>query len=169
MIPALYNQGVSMDANLTYSVQVQLRDPLFPYNVIESQTAPLYMDGSTTATFQNSGSYYVSVQHRNAIAKWSAMPLLITGSQFYDFSTGPSAAYGSNEIETEPGIWAMFSGDLNQDENIDLLDLSVVEADINNFSFGSSASDLNGDGNVDLLDSPMLESNIASFVFSNHP
>ena len=87
----------------------------------------------------------------------------------YDFTTAANKAYGSNQIEMEPGIWALFSGDLNTDDNIDLLDLSPLEADINNFSFGHFATDINGDGNVDLLDNPLLEQNINNFVFSIHP
>ncbi|HOZ53007.1 MAG TPA: hypothetical protein PLU17_14170, partial [Chitinophagaceae bacterium] len=64
---------------------------------------------------------------------------------------------------------ALFSGDLVVDENMDLLDLGLVEADISAFSFGYLPTDINGDGNVDLLDSPVLETNISNFVFSAHP
>ena len=69
----------------------------------------------------------------------------------------------------ETGIWAFYSGELNFDENIDLLDQSLLEVDINNFASGYLATDLNGDGNVDLLDSPVIETNINGFIFSNHP
>jgi len=63
----------------------------------------------------------------------------------------------------------LYSGDLNQDENIDLLDLGDIETDINNFQFGYFATDINGDGNVDLLDGPIVENNINGFIFSSHP
>ncbi|HOZ52763.1 MAG TPA: hypothetical protein PLU17_12945, partial [Chitinophagaceae bacterium] len=87
----------------------------------------------------------------------------------YDFSSSASQAYGSNQAEIATGVWALFSGDLVVDENMDLLDLGLVEADISAFSFGYLATDINGDGNVDLLDSPVLETNISNFVFSAHP
>ncbi len=71
--------------------------------------------------------------------------------------------------EVEPSIWAFYTGDINQDENVDLLDLGEMEFDIANFAFGYFPTDLNGDGNVDLLDNPMAEENINNFVFSDHP
>jgi hypothetical protein len=58
---------------------------------------------------------------------------------------------------------------VNQDENIDLLDMSQEEVDISNFEYGYFVTDVNGDGNVDLLDIPMLDYNVSNFIFSNHP
>ena len=65
--------------------------------------------------------------------------------------------------------WAIYSGDLNNDENVDLLDGNLLENDISIFNFGYVLTDINGDGNVDLLDTPTLETNISNFIFSNHP
>ena len=88
---------------------------------------------------------------------------------YYSFSTSSAKAYGNNLKQVEPGVFALYSGDLNQDENIDLLDAAEIESRINNFDSCYLPSDLNGDGNTDLLDFPILESNIESFVFSLHP
>lgn len=52
---------------------------------------------------------------------------------------------------------------------MDLLDMSLLETEINNFGFGYLAPDINGDGNVDLLDSPIVETNINGFIYSIHP
>ena len=87
----------------------------------------------------------------------------------YDFSNASNKAFGSNMKEVSTGVWASFSGDINQDENVDLLDLGLLENSINNFEFGYFATDLNGDGNVDLLDNPIIEENINQFIFSVHP
>jgi hypothetical protein len=101
---------------------------------------------------------------------WSAAPIAIGATPvYYDFSTAASKAYGNNQIQKEPGIWAMYTGDIQQDENIDLLDLSLLEVDINNFENGYFVTDLNGDGNVDLLDAPLLEDNVNNFIYSIHP
>jgi hypothetical protein len=67
------------------------------------------------------------------------------------------------------GPWALFSGDINQDENVDLLDLSILDSSISNFDFGYVSTDINGDSNVDLLDNPIIEENINQFIFSVHP
>jgi hypothetical protein len=87
----------------------------------------------------------------------------------YNFSTAASQAYGDNQVEVSTGVWALFSGDIVIDENIDLLDLGFLETDISIFAYGYISTDVNGDGNVDLLDSPTLEANISNFIFSYHP
>ncbi len=71
--------------------------------------------------------------------------------------------------EIGPAIWGLYTGELNADGNIDLLDNIDLEYGIFNFDYGYMATDLNGDGNVDLLDAPIIENNINNFVFSNHP
>jgi hypothetical protein len=87
----------------------------------------------------------------------------------YDFSISRSNSYGNNVTEVENDIWAFYTGELNNDNNIDLIDLAFLETDISTFSFGYKNSDINGDGNVDLLDSPMIEDNVSNFIFSIHP
>ena len=72
-------------------------------------------------------------------------------------------------IEVEPGVWAIYTGDINQDENIDLTDYTLYEFDASNFLFGYRPTDIDGDGTVDLLDSPILENNLFNFIFSSHP
>jgi hypothetical protein len=72
-------------------------------------------------------------------------------------------------ILIDTGRWALYSGDLNQDQNVDLLDMPILEDDIALYMFGYSATDLNGDGNTDLLDVIYLDIGIANYVFSYHP
>jgi hypothetical protein len=117
-----------------------------------------------------SGSYYIVIKHRNTLETWSAMPVVF-GSQpvMYDFSVAGNQAYGNNQVMVENGVWAMYTGDLNGDSNIDIIDLAGYENDVINASYGYFASDANGDGNVDLLDAPILETNANNFIFSMHP
>jgi hypothetical protein len=117
-----------------------------------------------------SGMYYIVIKHRNALTTWSSVPVSLGQCAVsYDFTSASSKAFGHNMKEAQPGIWALYSGELEADENIDLLDLTLLENDVTNFVFGYAATDLNGDGNVDLLDVPMAENNINDFVFSTHP
>jgi hypothetical protein len=88
---------------------------------------------------------------------------------FYDFTTSASQAFGDNQILVDNGTYALYSADLNGDQNADLMDMSILEIDASNFEYGYLNTDLNGDGNVDLLDVPFLEFNVANFIFSNHP
>jgi hypothetical protein len=58
-------------------------------------------------------------------------------------------AYGDNQKEVEPGVFAIFSGDVNQDGVIDVLDQGMLD---------------NGDAVVDLLDQGFLDNNMFNFV-----
>ncbi|GBL34701.1 mucin-19 [Filimonas sp.] len=170
MVPVLMNQGVGNNPNDVDSILIELKDPI-TFTTVYSSTALLHTNGMAFCDFGPiSGSYYIAISHRNGILTWSAAPVLLSsGITNYDFTNAASQAYGNNMKEFETGIWIFYSGDLNGDENIDLLDLGIMELDINNFEFGYFKTDINGDGNVDLLDSPSLESNINDFIYSNHP
>ncbi|HNB80997.1 MAG TPA: GEVED domain-containing protein, partial [Chitinophagaceae bacterium] len=170
MNPALMNQGVGFNPNLCDSIIVNLRSASAPYTILTSCTALLQTNGTANAVFSTSPGvpFYIEVLHRNSIGTWSKNPVPANTTS-YTFSDQITKAYGDNQVEVETGIWAFYSGELNFDENIDLLDQSLLEVDINNFASGYLATDLNGDGNVDLLDSPVIETNINGFIFSNHP
>jgi hypothetical protein len=168
----LYIQGVAPAAGIECdTIQIELRQNTWPYALVNSTTQVIKTNG--TVTFNGNAasgqSYYIVLKHRNGLETWSATPVMLSGDIVYDFTTTANKAYGDNQVEVEPGIWAIYSGDINQDENVDLLDLSIQEADISGFQFGYLPTDLNGDGNADLLDMPMLEANINQFVFSIHP
>ena len=172
MSPVLFNQGVSSNMNITDEITVELHSAVAPYGFVASTVATLHTDGMATCTFNSAGpgNYYIVVKHRNALQTWSATPIqLNAASNMYNFTTSSSKAYGDNMIEVEPGKWAMYSGDITLDENIDLSDFSQYENDANNFLFGYLSTDLNGDGTVDLLDSPPLDNNIANFIYTIHP
>ena len=168
----LYNQGViPTSGNECDTIEIQLRNAIPPYNQLSTSNAILQTNGTVTfgGTANIGSAYYIVIKHRNTLESWSANPITITENTFYDFSVGANKVYGDNQSEVESGVWALYSGDLNQDENIDLLDLGDIETDINNFQFGYFATDINGDGNVDLLDAPTVEANINGFIFSSHP
>jgi hypothetical protein len=89
----------------------------------------------------------------------------------YDFRTAASQAYGSNQqdVSGNNSLYALYSGDINQDGNIDLYDLLLVNDDIENFIYGYYATDITGDGNVDLYDLLILENNITNFIYAIQP
>jgi hypothetical protein len=67
------------------------------------------------------------------------------------------------------GVYAVYSGDITQDDSIDLSDYATWETDFNEFAFGEFATDLNGDGSVDLIDYSIWETNFNSFIFAFYP
>ncbi len=174
MQAVLFNQGIETNPLSTsvdhFTIKLHATTP--PYHIIDSFTGLLSTNGQLSCYFPQAilgNSYYLTIHHRNSIETWSATPVVITSQGNYNFSNAATKAYGNNLIEVEPGIWAIYSGDINQDENLDLIDLSILEADINNFTIGYIASDINGDGNVDLLDAAPVENNVNGFIFSAHP
>lgn len=174
MSPVLFNQGVIPNANITDTVRVQLRNAVFPYEVISSMKTTLNTDGTATCVFTPfiSGTFYIAVLHRNAVQTWSNSTVTVGAIPVtYDFSNAISKAYGNNMnlVSTNPTIYAFYSGDLNQDENIDAIDNAALEFDLLNFAYGYFSTDLNGDGNVDNLDLPIMENNLNNFIFSTHP
>jgi uncharacterized repeat protein (TIGR03803 family) len=170
MKPVLMNQGVTTNSSITDSIEVEARSVIFPTLVMASATCVLNTNGTTSCSFPNlNGTYYLVVKHRNSIETWSANPVNFSGNLAYDFTTAANKAYGNNQVEVENGVWAIYSGDINQDQNVDLLDLDIAQLDINSYLFGYHASDINGDGNVDLLDMPVLEENVNNFVIAVYP
>ncbi len=170
MLPVLANQGEVSTATACDSIDVELRD-ITTYAMVQSVRTVLNQNGTANCVFPaTTGDYYIVVKHRSAIQTWSALPVTVGPTAVsYNFTTAANQAYGDNQVEVSTGVWALYSGDIIIDENIDLLDLGTLELDISNFSYGYVPTDLNGDGNVDLLDSPVVEANISNFVFSYHP
>ncbi|MBL0097118.1 MAG: hypothetical protein IPP46_12030 [Bacteroidetes bacterium] len=128
--------------------------------------------GSGTCSFPDSvigKNGYIVIFHRNVIQTWSGL-ITFSSTTNYNFTTAASQAYGSNQREIAPGVWAFYSGDLMpQDEFVDILDQGVVDNDISNFSSGYVVSDLNGDGFVDIVDQSIVDNNIFDFIGSEHP
>ena len=171
MFPVMLAQGIAgATASQTDTITVELRNSTTPYGIASSLKTILNTNGSAVCNFPISGTYYLAIKHRNAIQTWSKTTVTLSAAPLTnDFSNALNKAYGDNQKALGGGIFAFLSGDVNSDENVDLLDLSVLESDINGFAFGYKRTDNNGDGNVDLLDYPIEETNINNFIFSNHP
>ncbi|MBM3405069.1 MAG: hypothetical protein FJY10_09310 [Bacteroidetes bacterium] len=115
-------------------------------------------------------SAYLSTQHRNSLETWSAVPIPLNPDTVrYDFSCAASQAFGSNQCAISSGVYALFSGDVNQDGVIDCNDLGIVEQEMQFFNFGYLPSDLNGDGIVDSNDMAIIEMNAANFLEVQKP
>ena len=171
MTPVLSNQGVSAPITACDSISVDLHNSSSPYQVIATARTILNTNGMALCSFPMlSGQYYIDVKHRNAVETWSMNPITFGAPTItYDFTSGSEKAYGNNMMEVSSGVWAFYSGDINRDNNIDLIDLVTVEDDIYAFLYGYQDSDLNGDGNVDLMDTPALESNVENFIYFQRP
>jgi chitodextrinase len=171
MLSVKTNQGVA-GANTTDvdDVTIELIDAT-TLAVIASTTTMLQTNGNAVATFNTSisGSYYIAIKHRNAIETWSSNPVTITPTTNYDFTNLASKAFGNNMIQLETGVYGFYSGDLFQDDFLDIIDYSIWETDYNNSAVGDFASDLNGDGFVDIIDFSIWEQNYNNAIYSVQP
>ena len=116
------------------------------------------------------GSYYIGVRHRNSIETWSASAIsLSAGSATYDFTTASTQAYGGNLRNLGGGRFALFSGDVNQDDLIESADYGAVENAVVGFLSGYQVEDLTGDNLVESTDYSLIENNLMGFIFSIRP
>jgi hypothetical protein len=171
MRAVMSNQGVGSSTTDVDDVTVELRDSSTSA-LVTSVTARLHTDGTATATFGTapSGSFYIAVKHRNTVQTWSATAQTVGSTPLtYDFTTSANKAYGDNMVELESGVYGLYSGDLNQDEAVDIFDFPLLLNDNDNFSSGYLSTDLNGDGAVDIFDFPLLLNNNDNFIYSSHP
>ncbi|MEO8666212.1 MAG: hypothetical protein ABI462_12030 [Ignavibacteria bacterium] len=159
-----------LDQHPTYEVvYLYLAETTPPYNIVD--TALTYLDYSSMSnvcTFARApaGNYYLIVKHRNTVETWSSTPVAIntTNPAFYNFTANNERAYGGNTV-LKGSRWCLYSGDVDQNGNINLEDIISIHNDIITFVFGDRLdSDLNGDDYVNLADMLIAYNNSLHFV-----
>lgn len=171
MIPVLMNQGIGNNSNFTDSVTIELHHPV-TFSLIQSEKAVLLKNGLVQLSYPAvSGNYYLAVKHRNSLQTWSSAAVSFTAGLItaYNFTTASNKAYGDNMIETAPGIWAIYTGDINNDGNIDIGDFAIWETAYDQLASGYISSDLNGDGNTDISDYIIWETNYYELIAADYP
>ena len=167
-IEGFYDQSSNM--LVSDSVKVFLRNASAPYNIIDSSKGILNTSGSGSLNFTNASNgvnYYIVAKHRNSIETWSAgANVFVSGSMSYNFSTAASSAYGNNQIQADasPLRFAIFGGDVNQDGNADLTDISLVYNSASVFAAGYVITDVTGDNISNLTDVLLTYNNSNKFI-----
>ena len=164
-----FYDGINM---ISDTITVELRNAVSPYTLLESQKIFLNTSGFGTGSFSTATDatpYYIVVKHRNSIETWSAAgQSFISGLMNYDFSASQSRAFGNNLVK-KGSKWCIYSGDVNQDGFINLLDLILIDNDAFNFSTGYLATDITGDGFIDLNDLIICDNNAYNFTHKVAP
>ncbi|MBX7041525.1 MAG: hypothetical protein K1X85_01380 [Ignavibacteria bacterium] len=164
IIEGLYNPATD-SAGVDIST-VHLRNSFPPYSIVSSA----FCNNLSFVTFPAAapGNYYISVNHRNSVETWYYQPVNLNDSVLFglNFYSGQGKAYGSNlkQIDTSPLLFAIYSGDVNQDGTIDATDISAIDNDVQNFVGGYVVTDLTGDDFVDGTDFVIADNNAANFV-----
>lgn len=166
MIPTMsvkvFMQGfyIPNDSCIIDTIQIKLKQDFTPYNDvgIYGETPDDNLEIHINAYDAAVGtSYYLEIEHRNSIEIWSANPVsfnLLDGSLDYDFTVSADSAYGENQINVDsiPLRFAMFGGDVNQDDIVDAGDVTLIYNDIVAGVSGYVSSDVTGDDFVDAGD-----------------
>lgn len=172
MRPVLANRGIGNSTTDVDTLFAYLTDTLDGTVLIASASTLLQTNGYASFQFNNSllgQRYHLMVSSGNSVRTWSATPLTITNSFSYDFTTAASKAYGNNQREVSPGVWAVYTGDLYRDDYIDAFDYPLYLYDNIGFATGYYQTDMNGDGYTDSFDYPIFYRNQLDFVQAVHP
>ncbi len=168
LIQGFYDQGSNLMVPDT--VTVYLRNSSSPYNIVDTSKVPISSSGTGSVLFSNAVNatpYYIQFKHRNSIETWSMTPQQFTSSVLdYNFTTSSAQAFGNNmpQIDNSPQRFGIYSGDQDQNGQIDLLDVVNVYNAAASFANGYVNTDMNGDNNTDLSDIVITYNNSVAFV-----
>ena len=172
-IQGRYNPSTNFQVGDT--MRIVLRNFDNPTIIYDSSSAFSSNIGQARFSFANvpyDARCYLQVLHRNSIETWNSQVI-----QFRRFSTSYSmhlsdiSAFGNNliQIDPSPAVFAIYSGDVNQDGTVDATDVSIVDNDATNFISGYAVTDLTGDDFVDATDFAIADNNAANFVSAVRP
>lgn len=160
------NQGIGSNSSIVDDISLEIKQPTSPYTTVATSTGELNTNGTVQFNFNPipTGLYFIVLKYKNGIETWSASPVPILTSSTYDFTTAANKAFGSNQTEVANGVWALYSGDINQDGSIDAFDYILQDPDIIDGASGYLSTDLNGDGIVDVFDYLVMEPNLTEGI-----
>jgi hypothetical protein len=173
---ALKNSNITSDNSVSDVIDVMFYDPADTTEPVETIAAFLRINGEIDVVLPEilvGNDYYISLKHRNSIQVWSASAVTLSDDLFYNFTVA-NAAYstvGSTYpmAEVESGVFAMYTGDVNQDGVIDSGDYSAVENDVIAIKFGYIPTDLAGIGAAESASYSLIENNIQLLILAIKP
>lgn len=164
------------------SLHISIRDNASPYPVYDSDKRKLSDSGKADFVFNNVPDgvpIYIEAKHRNSITTWSKSPTsnnfkILNSKHFspftsflkYDFTSASANAFGNNmiQVDNSPPRFAIFSGNVNQDDVIDVGDVLSVYNAIQNGAQGYVQQDVTGDNEVDVSDLIITYNNAINIV-----
>jgi hypothetical protein len=183
MLQGLYNGGGIMNqaydesgmphwpAGVADHITVELHSSSGYALVHTIPDVPLSTTGIATVSVPSgyNGSYYITVRHRNSLQTVSSTVKSFAGSNISQSFGTPADVFGGNLVRMADLTYTIYSGDVNQDDIIDLGDASPVDNKSALASSGYISEDVNGDGLVDLSDAAIIDNNAAMAIGSVTP
>lgn len=155
-----------------YRAYIGLRNSASPYAALDYAFRKVSsISGGASVSKLNSGpfiasaSYYIEVITKHSIRTQSKNPVsFAAASGTYNFTTAATQAYGDNMV-LDGALYALYNGDANQDDFVDVTDVAEIDNDVFNFVAGCyHYTDVNDDGLVDITDLGIADNNGNNFV-----
>lgn len=147
------------------TITVSLCSSTAPYQAIFSQQGVISTNGNLSINVPstiNGGNYFIRINHRNCLETWSATTIALNSSSaLYDFTLSANSAYGNNLKSLGDGFFAIYSGDVNQDGMINIIDVQLMEYGVGQFLAGYHPNELTGDQVTESSDGSLMENNAA--------
>lgn len=161
--------GRFADEQVADRITVELHSTAGYDTIVFSDTTLLYRNTQAELVIPGSivGNYYVTIKHRNSIETVSSCPVEFAygTDSHWDFTNAKKQAYGNNLTKMlNHDIYAIFTGDVDQDGAIGVSDMGLIDNQSSNFATGYLPEDLNGDGSVGIDDMGICSNNIGSFI-----
>jgi len=153
--------------------QIQIELHAAAYGTIAYASPPMNLSTSGAVTtgipVELTGSYYITIKHRNSIETTTAALVTFAGTSVNYTFDAPAKAYGGNLVMASDGQYLIYGGDTNQDDLVDATDMIAVDNQSSIFGTGYISEDVNGDGLVDATDLILVDNNSSMFVGSILP
>jgi hypothetical protein len=151
-------------ATIADRITIELHEPGNYGTPVATTTANLLQDGTAVAYLPESGSYYLTIKHRNHLETVSAATIDFATATSYNFTTAASQAYGDNMLELESGVFGLYAGDLDADGSVTLADNVLTNSGVQNVHTGYLPADVDGDGFLTLTDMVIINANVQGVI-----
>jgi hypothetical protein len=164
--------GPNWPADIADHITIELRNST-NYATIEYTVTDveLHLNGTASVSIPAtySGTYYITIRHRNSIETTTALAVSLAGTIINQSFATTADVYGGNLNLSTDGFRMIYTGDVNQDGVIDSGDFTPVVNDANNYVAGYLVTDLDGNGSIDSGDFTFMVNNGNNYVGTIHP
>lgn len=165
LIEGFYNSG--SNTMVPDTIKVNLRNTSSPFAIVDSAKGMLNSSGAGVFNFMiaiSGTNYYLQTLHRNGLETWSKTGQSFSPTQItYNFTTDSAKAFGDN-LKKSGTKWVIYEGDVDQNDFVDVSDVTTVYNDAINFVSGYLLTDVNGDNFTDAVDVVLAYNNAVNFV-----
>ena len=164
--------GPHWPAGVADHITVELHNAITYATIVYTATdVPLSTTGTATVIIPGtySGSYYITIKHRNSIETTTATAISFAGSTINQSFGTPANVFGGNLGTSIDSYHLIYAGDVNQDGTIDSRDYVAVDNDASNYATGYLPTDVNGDGVIDTRDYISIDNNNNNYIATAHP